>query len=238
VPHPADAGVLLGTAAPDGDEFDAVVTLCRLGHSEQWASHVAPSDHVEVWLMDKEDPDRNPNRHFVIEDAARTLAVLRSEGKRVWLHCVAAHNRTPTVAARYGVLCGSKPCVAKHEVGDALRLAWTPTETLWKAVDELGERMPDRRQAPRRTSSCEICLQPTWLSWRARQEAIVSDHRDSPRTGSYSNGQCHGCDTHILMKDGHCSWCEFFSYCNFERWIQPLPEEIRPGPSATRARAG
>ena len=142
VPHPADSGVLLGTAAAQGDAFEAIVSLCRLGHAEPWAAHVAPGDHVEVWLMDKEDPSRNPNRHFVIDQAARAVAAMRAEDKRVWLHCVAAHNRTPTVAARYGVLCGRPLPEAKAEVKEALRLDWDPTGTLWRAVDELGAASP------------------------------------------------------------------------------------------------
>lgn len=37
----------------------------------------------------------------MLADAADAVAALRSEGKRVLLHCVQAQSRTPTVAALY-----------------------------------------------------------------------------------------------------------------------------------------
>ena len=49
----------------------------------------------------------NPNLDFAIDDAARTVMQLRAEGRVVFLHCVAAHSRTPTVGARVAVLNGS-----------------------------------------------------------------------------------------------------------------------------------
>jgi ADP-ribosyl-[dinitrogen reductase] hydrolase len=145
VAHPADAGVTMGTAFPATDGYDAIVSLCRIGWAEPWAEDVQAGNHVEVWLMDKPEPAANPNLHFVIDDAARSVATLRSEGHRVWLHCVAAHNRTPTVAARYGVLCGRPVAEAKREVAAALSLAYEPTAPLWRAIDELGEAPPMMR---------------------------------------------------------------------------------------------
>jgi protein-tyrosine phosphatase len=41
---------------------------------------------------------------------------LRDEGMQVYLHCVAAYSRTPTVAARVAVLAG-------HDVEDAFKAA-------------------------------------------------------------------------------------------------------------------
>jgi len=54
---------------------------------------------------------------FVLKDAADTVAALVSEGRTVFLHCVAAHNRTPSVAALY---------LALHwggDVDEAIRIA-------------------------------------------------------------------------------------------------------------------
>ena len=104
VPHPHDAGVWIGgmgalDALPAG--VDAVVTLCRYG-AEQVPNGV---EHVVFRLIDSEAAD-NPNVEFVIDDAARTVAQLRAEGRTVLLHCVAAHSRTPTVALRYSALLG------------------------------------------------------------------------------------------------------------------------------------
>lgn len=43
---------------------------------------------------------------YVLTDAARTVARLRDEGKRVLPHCVAAHSRTLTVGIAYAMLRG------------------------------------------------------------------------------------------------------------------------------------
>ncbi|MGH4025730.1 MAG: ADP-ribosylglycohydrolase family protein [Pseudonocardiaceae bacterium] len=111
VPHPCDQGVLLGNVGNAGDtgcagHRDAVVSLCRRGRGEVPAPSVEPGDHVEVRLQDRTDPAENPNLEFVIDDAARAVATLRDEGRRVLLHCVHGQSRTPTVAARYAVLRG------------------------------------------------------------------------------------------------------------------------------------
>jgi hypothetical protein len=62
---------------------------------------VAGIDHVEVWLVDENDPPANPNLPFVLRDVATTIGRLRDEGKRVFVHCVRAESRTPIVAASY-----------------------------------------------------------------------------------------------------------------------------------------
>ena len=102
--HPHDSGVLLGgigalRSLPKG--VDAVVSLCRLGMSEVPAASVAATDHVEVWLIDSDDPGRNAHLDFVLTQAAQVVADLRQEGRTVLLHCVQAQSRTPSVAALY-----------------------------------------------------------------------------------------------------------------------------------------
>lgn len=104
VAHPLVEGVWIGGARPlDAlpDEIDAVVSLCRIG-TTQVSDRV--SSHV-VRLIDT-DVDDNPNVEFVIDDAARTVMRMRDAGKAVYLHCVASHSRTPTVATRVAVLAG------------------------------------------------------------------------------------------------------------------------------------
>ena len=100
VPHPHDPGVVLCTMEYVRDSADAgaVVSLCRMGTGDQPA-HLGPQDVVEVWLHDR--PGANRNLHFVLDEAARTVARLRAEGRRVLLHCAACQSRTPAVAARY-----------------------------------------------------------------------------------------------------------------------------------------
>lgn len=103
VPHPDDAGVLMGAVgALRPGVADGVVSLCRLGSTQIPLEGVPPEDHVEVRLIDLEDANLDPAA--VMQDAAEAVRVLRSEGKTVLLHCVHAETRTPLVAAAYGAL--------------------------------------------------------------------------------------------------------------------------------------
>ncbi|WP_062377750.1 ADP-ribosylglycohydrolase family protein [Demequina pelophila] len=101
--HPHDNGVLMGGVAHLADlpaDIDAVVSLCQLG-SREVPARIRREDVAEVWLIDRSEPDANVHLAFVLEEAADTVAALRADGKRVYLHCVAAQSRTPTVAALY-----------------------------------------------------------------------------------------------------------------------------------------
>lgn len=101
--HPHDPGVWMSGIDALADPprgVDALVSLCRVG-TAQAPPGVAPGDHLEVWLLDEADPARNPNLDHVLVDTANAVAALRAEGRTVLLHCVAAHSRTPTVAALY-----------------------------------------------------------------------------------------------------------------------------------------
>ncbi|WP_017586555.1 dual specificity protein phosphatase family protein [Nocardiopsis ganjiahuensis] len=143
VPHPLDPEVLLGNldylrARPQS--VDAAVSLCRT-HPED-APHLAGSDWVRVWLHDT--PGKNSNLHFTLDEAAAAVASLRSEGKRVLLHCWAGASRTPAVAARYAAATlGAPPLPTMttliHAVGGHL-----DNPTLSQAVAELsGLDLPD-----------------------------------------------------------------------------------------------
>jgi ADP-ribosylglycohydrolase len=118
VPHPLVDGVHLGGIhALDHlpAAVDAVVSLCRVGRRQ------VPDgmEHLSVRLLDTEARD-NPNVDFAIDDAARAVMQLRAEGRVVFLHCVAAHSRTPTVAARIGVLAGASLSESLDAVVNAL----------------------------------------------------------------------------------------------------------------------
>lgn len=117
VPHPADPGVVLGTVGTVGHGCEAVVSLCQRGTEEVALEGVAPADHVEFWLMDSDKATDNPNLDFVLADVASTVAQLRSEGKRVLLHCVAAEQRTPSAAVAYAAHLGQD----RAEAGRAVR---------------------------------------------------------------------------------------------------------------------
>ncbi len=99
-PHPHDPRVLLGSIVDlDETSADAVVSLCRIGTDQRRAT-----DHVEVWLIDRDEPEANPNLDLVLRDTVDAIAALRADDKTVLLHCVAAQSRTPSVAALYAAL--------------------------------------------------------------------------------------------------------------------------------------
>ena len=119
-PHPTVSGVWIGGAMALDDlpeAIGAVVSLCRVGRGQ-----VVGREHVQVRLIDT-DPADNPNVDWVIDDAARTVLRLRSEGRQVYLHCAAAQSRTPTVAARVAMLEGLSADDAVRVVVDALPAA-------------------------------------------------------------------------------------------------------------------
>ncbi len=118
VPHPHDPGVLLGTHRSRGHGADAVVSLCRVGRHQ--GCFEGATEIVESRLMDSENPNDNLNLDFVLRDAADAVRGLRAEGKTVLLHCVAAQQRTPSVAVAYSVLLGHDPATARADVVAAL----------------------------------------------------------------------------------------------------------------------
>jgi ADP-ribosyl-[dinitrogen reductase] hydrolase len=84
----------LATALDGG--ADVVVSLCRMGTKD------VPDriEHRVVGLIDG-GPADNPNLAFVLADTADFIAARAVSGHKVYVHCVAAENRTPTVAATY-----------------------------------------------------------------------------------------------------------------------------------------
>ena len=85
-------------------------------------------------LIDTASPADNPNLQLVMEEAADAVAAFRAEGKRVLLHCVAAHSRTPSVGALYAVRHrGIDPTVALEQVCNALPAA-SPNPALVASV--------------------------------------------------------------------------------------------------------
>jgi len=104
VRHPHDSGVWLGgvlalNSLPDA--VAAVVSLCQLG-AEEVPARIGASERAAVWLIDG-SREANPHLDFVMAEAADAVASLRAEGHEVFLHCVAAESRTPSVAVAYAV---------------------------------------------------------------------------------------------------------------------------------------
>ncbi len=99
--HPYDNDVVLGgigVLRQLADGVNAVVSLCRLADDD--IRHDMP--HVEVRLIDRDDPDENPHLDYVLLDTVRVIEELRRQGRTVLVHCVGALSRTPTLATLYG----------------------------------------------------------------------------------------------------------------------------------------
>ena len=151
--HPADEQVRVGGMASLEHGCDAAVSACRVGRAEPLLAGMAPDDRVELFLIDDDTGLKNPNLHFVIDDGARAACQLRHEGHRVLIHCVNAESRSPSVAARYGVLRGRTADEARREVRAALdtwRGPYPPTPRLWRAVGELAENRAGCDECPYR----------------------------------------------------------------------------------------
>jgi hypothetical protein len=116
VPHPHDEGVLLGTMRSLEHGTTAIVSLCRVGTDEPIFGRTAPEDRIDSRLVDSSDAADNANLHFLLHDAASAVRGLRAEGHTVLLHCVAAQQRTPSVALAYSVLLGHDPVAAAARI--------------------------------------------------------------------------------------------------------------------------
>jgi ADP-ribosylglycohydrolase len=100
VQHPHDDGLWMASLTgleTMPEDIDVVVSMCRVGTQQ-----VSGAEVIEFWLID--EPGHNLDIAFVLRDAANTIAELRAEGKKVVVHCVAAHNRTPAAAIAYSIL--------------------------------------------------------------------------------------------------------------------------------------
>ncbi len=136
VAHPDDEGVLLGAVgAVRPGVADAVVSMCRMGSDLAPLLGVAPEDHVEFWVIDKEDANNDLAGQLL--DAARTVRDLRAEGKTVLLHCVHAHTRTPVVAAVYGALITRSAPLEALERVEAVLPSARPRESFVRVLAEM-----------------------------------------------------------------------------------------------------
>ena len=128
-------GVRFGNAAGLGlaldDGIDAVVSLCRMGTTDVPAG----VEHHVIGLLDT-TPEDNPNLVLLLADTIDGIAALVEQDRRVYVHCVAAENRTPAVAAAW--LCrhqGMDPAEALDLAAGALN---DPKPFLRTAVELLG----------------------------------------------------------------------------------------------------
>jgi hypothetical protein len=89
-------GNVAGLAPAMDAGSDVVISLCRMGMQD------VPKDceHVVIGLIDTVAED-NPNLSFVLADTVDFIASQAEKGRKVYVHCVGAQNRTPAVAATY-----------------------------------------------------------------------------------------------------------------------------------------
>ncbi|WP_238419514.1 ADP-ribosylglycohydrolase family protein [Gordonia sp. 'Campus'] len=139
VPHPFDDGVLLGTHATVDHRADAVMSMCCVGRRQ--ACFGKATEFVASRLMDSDELADNQNLDFVLADTADAVRGLRAEGKTVLLHCVAGHQRTPSVAVEYGVMLGHPVEKVRAAVAGSMPGA-RRRGVLWAAA---GERRPQGR---------------------------------------------------------------------------------------------
>ena len=140
VPHPQDPDLLIGTLADldrvDELGVDAVVSLCRIGRGQVAPARVRPDRHAQVWLIDSDDPDENPNLYAVLADAARLAQAWRLAGLRVLVHCVAAERRAPSVALAYAGAMGADVEEAAQRIR-SLHPGVNARGALWEAAMEV-----------------------------------------------------------------------------------------------------
>jgi ADP-ribosylglycohydrolase/protein-tyrosine phosphatase len=97
VPLAEDPDVLIGNIeALAGVDTEAFVSLCRLR-----AEQVRPPHHHEVWLVDDATAMAPRNLDAALVQAVEAIETFRSEGHRVFVHCVSGVSRTGAVAALY-----------------------------------------------------------------------------------------------------------------------------------------
>lgn len=141
VQHPTHENIFLGTApALDDlpDHIEAIVSLCLVGTNQV----PADKEHIAFRLLDLTGAVQNQNLDFVITDAAELVRELvEVEGKNVFLHCVASHSRTPTIAAAFSKLVG-------EEVEETIRLIQeiipeaNPNPDFREALKRIGPNRP------------------------------------------------------------------------------------------------
>jgi len=120
-----------GGLAMAADEADIVVSLCRMGDDDVSGDAI----RVEPWLIDK--IGENPNLGLLLDDLGGQISAWREEGKRVYVHCVAAESRTPAVAAAYvGFNSGAGADRAMREVRQILPHAH-PNADFVRALEEI-----------------------------------------------------------------------------------------------------
>lgn len=113
----------------------AVVSLSRIGRLEDRGT----DKHVQAWLVDSDDSAAHNDLAYALGDAALAVQVLLDEGESVFLHCVHAHHRTPSVAVLHAMRFGG---LERNDALNAVRTASGDNVfdgLLWQTALEEGE---------------------------------------------------------------------------------------------------
>lgn len=119
-----EPNLILGEQCSLGVEhipFDAVVSLSRLGANETPVQH---PHQLSIRVMDSDDREKNLHLDFQYFDVALQLRKWLDEGRKVFLHCVHTHNRTPNFLAAFLMHChGLSSTEALREVTKSLPMS-------------------------------------------------------------------------------------------------------------------
>ena len=177
LPHPDDHDVILGTEADLARCAElgvtAVVSLSRVGAADIAAAGVQPGKHVEVWLVDSDDPDANADLAWTLEDVARTIDHLRADGERVLLHCVAAEHRTPAIALAYSRYVGQTERTAKRQIETLLRRRGQMGCLLWETA---GRQDPAKYPASHDLAGALASYQAGRMSFERLKMVVRATH--------------------------------------------------------------
>ena len=142
VQHPMHDNLYIGSApALDDlpDYIDTVVSLCLVGTDQvpETTEHIS-FRLLDVTVAEARGEIQNANLDFIITDAAELIHdLLEVEEKKVFLHCVASHSRTPTVAAAVAKLMGHEVSEALQEIREIIPMA-NPNQDFRAALDRIG----------------------------------------------------------------------------------------------------
>lgn len=113
----------------------AVISLSRIGRCEDRDTE----KHVQAWLVDSDDPLSHNDLSLALHDAADAVQELLTDGESVFLHCVHAHHRTPSVALLHAMKHGG---LSRDEAVAAVRKALDQNNfdgLLWQTALKEGE---------------------------------------------------------------------------------------------------
>lgn len=162
---------------------DTVISLCRMGTNDV----PAEVEHHVYGLLDT-TPEDNPNLDLLLADLIDAIQTYVDEGRHVYVHCVQAQNRTPTLAAAWlqdlGVPADEALATASHALNE-------PKALLAAAVQRLRSGSQQRLGLPilSEPTSAGAAHFPARLSAGAGHGATKPLWDDPPMLGDPASGR-------------------------------------------------